>query len=300
MSKAADTARQWLAELVKSANLSEAEKTALETTLQKPELLDYVGRSALRQADYDRLMNSSKSQLATKMQEIQGYEQDLANWRGKTEQQVAQIQSELGQSRAEAARIRQVAYSYNLTDEDLGAAVAPHTTPPGVDPQPGADKVTKPSEFSASQFLESPEFQQLSTMYSLLPAETADITAEHMRLFGSSPTNMREITTKALQERRPLRDVWEETYEVADKRKEIETAKVEAEITRRVDEQMVAMRSQALSGSPLPRPGGTGSYVLSQRDKLTPPEDKTSLAGDRTASVNAAVAFWNTLNHSEE
>jgi hypothetical protein len=301
MSKAADTARQWLADLVKSANLSEEAKKALETTLGTPEALDYVGRSALRQADYDRLMNQTKADLAKKMQEIQGYESSLADWRGKTEAQVAAVQSELAKSRAEAARIRQVAYSYNLTDEDLGAPVTSAVTPPGVDPPTDHSQATQMTStnkpFSIEQVLEDSKFQELSQMFTLLPAEVADITAEHTALFGSQPNRMKEITNRALQERRPLREVWAETYEVDEKRQELEKAKIEAEIARRVEEERVKMRSELVSGTPLPRPGGAGSYVLSHRSELTPSD---STVTSRQESVNAAVQHWNSLKRNDE
>jgi hypothetical protein len=303
MSKAAETARQWLADLVKSANLTAEAKTALETTLAAPEALDFIGRSALRQADYDRLMNQTKTQLSSKMQEIQGYEQSLATWRGQTEAQVAQVQAELNKARAEAQRIRQVAYSYNLTDEDLGAPVAPATTPPGVDPTQSGTKMTDtPKPFSIDDVLTNEKFQELSQMFTLLPAEVADITAEHVRLFGAQPDKMREITNKALAERRPLRDVWEETYEVSDKREDLKKVAFEAEVARRVEEEKVKFRTELLTGQPTARPGiGQGSYVLSNRDKLTPSVDPqiANNANTRAEGVNAAVQYWNSLKHEE-
>lgn len=298
MSKAAETARQWLNDLVKSANLSEEEKKALESTLAKPEALDYVGRSALRQADYDRLMNQQKADYQRKMQEVQSYEKDLADWRGKTEAQVAQAQAEYNQAIAEAQRIRQVAYSYSLTDEDLGAPVNPRTAPVGT-PSPQDPPVNKPTaEFSIDSVLQNQQFQELTTMHTLLPAEINDITAEHVELFGTQPKGMRQIVERAMQERRPVREIWAETFEVADKKAELDKQRVESEIQRRVEEERVKMRSEFLSGAPLPRPGiGQGSYVLSQRDKLTPSDDTPST---RVDGVNAAVQFWNTLKHDTE
>jgi hypothetical protein len=300
MSKAAETARQWLNDLVKNANLSEDDKKVLETKLAAPEALDYIGRSALRQADYDRLMNQSKTQLSTKMQEIQGYEQSLATWRGQTEAQVAQVQAELNKARAEAARIRQVAYSYNLTDEDLGAAVAPNTTPVGVDPnQPGMTD-HPPKSFSIEDVLKDTQFQELTTMHTLLPAELNDIVAEHVDLFGKQPKGMRQIVERAMAERRPVREIWEAEFDVADKRKELETQAFESEVARRVEEERVKLRTELLTGSPSSRPAGLGSYVLSNRKELTPQDIQQNTPAQQSIdSVSAAVSHWETLRRQE-
>jgi hypothetical protein len=243
-------------------------------------------------------MNDLKSQYDNKATEILQYEKELANWRGNTEKSVTQLKQELQLARAEAQRLRDTGKAYGLTDDDLGAPVAPFTTPLGVDPQ--ERKVDKP-EFDPTQFLKKAEAEELGAMYTLLPAEINDIVAEHVELFGKQPRGMRQIVEQAIREKRALRDVYEETFKVADRRTEIAEQQREAEIKRRVDEQLAAWRSENPEAR-IPYPGRPGSFVLDRNsDTLTLPEDATpNSVQSKQSSVAAAVARWNSMEHSEE
>jgi hypothetical protein len=291
MSKAAETARQWLADLVRTANLSEDARKALETTLTAPEALEYIGNSALRQQEFDRKMNQQKSQYQAELAKIQKYERELADWRGKTEAQVAQTVNELNAARAEAQRVRQVAYSYNLTDEDLGTSVAPATLPLGASastPDPGR------TGLDPSEYLKRVDFESAATMHTLLPAEINDIVAEHVELFGKMPRGIRQVVERAVQEQKPIREIWEDEFKVRDKRAELEAAAREAEIARRVEEKLISYRSE--QGIPVQRPDAQRSYILTNRETLaTPSED--SRVHQHQDSVTAAVAHWNSQDH---
>ena len=290
MSKAADTAKQWLSDLVRTANLSEDQRKALETTISAPEALEFIGGSVLRQADYDRNMNQNKSQYTAELQKIQKYERELADWRGKTESQYQMVAAQLAQAQAEAQRIRQVAYSYNLTDEDLGQPVAPHTTPVGTPAVNVADTTVN----NKDEYLKRADFESAAALHTLLPAAVNDIVAEHIELFGKHPKGMQQVVERAVKEQRPIKDVWEETFEVGEKRAELEKARIDAEINRRVQEQVTAYRTE--HSIPVPRPDGQRSLILSNRDTLTMPEDTTGVQ-KHNDSVSAAVAAWNQMAH---
>ncbi len=299
MSKAKEATVAWLEELKKTGAISEDEWKVLEAAADKPQVAEFIGGSQLRQSDYNRRMNELKSQYDVKAAEILQYEKDLANWRGNTEKSVTQLKQELQLARTEAQRLRDTAKAYGLAEEDLGVPVAPHTAPPGVD-DPQNRKGHDP-EFDPTQFLKKTEIEELGQTAFLLPAEINDIVAEHVELFGKQPKGMRQIVEQAMRERRTVREVYEETFKVADRRTEIAEQQKEAEIKRRVEEQIAAWRTENPEAR-IPYPGRPGSSVLDRNsDTLSLPENfQPNSIPSKQESVAAAVARWNSMEHAEE
>ena len=292
----------WLADLVKTGAIDDESRKVLEAVVAKPEAAEFIGSSVLRQSDYSKHMNELDGKYKAELAKVQNYERELANWRGTTEKTVSQVQAELQQARAEAARIRQVATSYGLDEGDLGQPVAPHTTPPQFG---GGDPNDRSTAFNAEKFgldfLPRKEAEELGTMYTLLPAEINDIVAEHQELFGKSPRGMRQIVEKAIREQRPIRDVYEEEFKVADRRAELEAQAREAEITRRVEEKLTAWRSEHPEARQ-PRTADQHSPMFKE-DLMTIPgapetvPNSRSQGQEQAEAVNAAVAFWNQMDH---
>lgn len=295
MPKAQEATAAWLEELKKSGSISEDEWKAFETAVANPKVNEYIGGSVLRQQDYNRAMNQLKADYDTKASEILAYEKELAQWRGNTEKSVSQVKAELTQARAEADRLRATGKAYGLTDDDLGTPVAPFTTPPGTDPN--LNRKGDAPEFDPSGFLKRTEFEEIGAMYSLLPAEINDIVAEHVDLFGKQPKGMRQVVEQAMREKRSVRDVYEESFKVADKRTEIAEAQKEAEIKRRVEEEITRFRTENPQVR-LPRPDASRSYVL--RDNLSIPEDVPNAAHQQADAVSAALSHWNSMEHKTE
>jgi hypothetical protein len=305
MSKASEVTQAWLEGLKKTGAISEDELKVLESSIAKPEVAEYVGASQLRQDEFSRKMNELNSGYQTKLQEVQNYERELANWRGTTEKSISQVQAELLQARAEAARIRQVAQTYGLDESDLGQPVAPYTTPPGT---PGVATQTEGSNPNLQnlnqEFLSRKEADELGTMYTLLPAEINDIVAEHQELFGGkSPKGMKDIVNRAIKEKRSIRDVYEEQFKVADRRAELETQAREAEITRRVEEKLTSWRSEHPEVR-LPRSTEDHASVLNPNLTAIPGLENVvsnalSQGVQQQDAVSAAVNFWNQIDREK-
>ncbi len=292
--EAATTA--WLEGLKKSGALTDEQMQVLMEASGKTEFVDYVGETAMNRSDYSKRQNDLQTEFQAKTQELTDYQRELANWRGMTEKEVSTIKAEAEQLRAERQRLIGVAQSYGLTESDLGDPVAPFTQHPSLaatKPNPSAPQA---DQIDPAKYLSRDEFVQKETLYSLLPAEIADIMAEHRELFGKE-ARLRPIVEKAMKEQRSVREVYEEEYKVADRRSELATAEREAEIKRRVDEELVKYRSENPDARiPLPN---DGSFALRT---VLPKGDETSTnqAFRQSTAVDAAVARWNQLDHKTE
>lgn len=294
MPKATEAAQAWLEDLKKTGAISEEELKVLEAATSKPQVAEYIGGSQLRQQDYSKRLNEAQTAYDTKSQEILAYERELANWRANTEKSVTQLQQELHTARAERERILRTAQTYGLSEDDFGASVANFSTPVGVN-QPAVNPEPDKPQFDPTKFVSKEEAEQLGQMYTLLPAEISDIISEHVELFGKQPKGMRQIVERAIKERRALRDVYAEEFKVADRRKELDDAAREAEIKRRVEEELIRYRSENPNAR-IPLPGRQPSPVL-QEFKGTAAENP---ANAKNEAVSAAVAYWNQMQHSEE
>ena len=140
-------------------------------------------------------------------------------------------------------------------------------------------------------------------MYTLLPAEINDIVAEHQELFGKPPRGMRAIVERAIREQRPIRDVYEEEFKVADRRTELDAQAREAEITRRVEEKLTAYRTEHPEARP-PRSADQRSTLFGDPSTMQIPgteavvNNSISQAQEGAEGIAAAIAHWNEL-HSQ-
>lgn len=291
--KTQDATKAWLDGLKATGAISDEEWKVLENAYNKPEFTDYVGETALMRSDYSRMQDQLRAEFENKSKDILEYQRQLADWRGLTEKEVSQMKAEAAQLRAERQRLVEVAKSYGLSEDDLGTPVAPNTMNPNfvATPEPK-------DQFDTSKYVTTDKLEQLGEMYTLLPAEINDITAEHIELFGKPPKGMRQIVERAIREQRSVRDVYEDEFKVADKRAELAEAQKEAEIKRRVEEQISAYRTEHPEIR-MPLPSQSRSFVLANRDKLTLPENQ-NVAADQQSSVAAAVAHWRSMDHADE
>ena len=291
--KTQDATASWLEGLKNTGAISEEEWKVLEGATAKQEFVDYVGETALSRSDYSRRQNELQAEFQAKTQELNDYQKELANWRGLTEKEVSTIRAEAEQLRAERQRLVGVAQSFGLTEDDLGTPVAPFTTNPNLQVQ----KQPAQHEIDPTKYMSRDEFQNEAVTYALLPGEIADITAEHVELFGKAPNKMRQIVETAIREKRTVRDVYEDEYKVADRRSELANAEREAEIKRRVEEELTRFRTENPDARiPLPN---DGSYALRN---VLPKSDPNSAnqAFQQNNSVDAAVRAWNSIDHSKE
>jgi hypothetical protein len=269
----------WLQELKAKGNLDDEAFKSLSAIFEKPEVSEYVKGSILRQQDYSRSMNKLQADYSKKLSEIEAYEKDLGNWRSQTETQVQQTQAQLAEAQRQRDELVKLAKSYGLEDE-----LQPFSTPPTQVQPP------QPAQDLSKDYLPRKEFMEVAQSYPLIVGEVNDIIAEHVELFGKQPKGMREVVEQAMREGRTIREVYEDHFSVADRRQELEKQAREAEITRRVEEEVQKYRTE--NSLPQPRPQREHGAVFSH--PLDMPQDAVSEAQSRADSVRAAVNSWNT------
>lgn len=294
--KTSDATKAWLEGLKNTGAISEEIWKVLEDASSKEEFVNYVGETAMMRQDYSRNLDRVQAEYQAKTNELTDYQRQLADWRGKTEKEVTQIQAEANQLKIERQRLVAVAQSYGLTEEDLGQSVAPFTSNPNLTLNQNRDSDPQ-DKINPKDYLSRSEAEELGTMYTLLPAEINDIVAEHVELFGKQPRGMRQIVERAIKEKRPLRDVYEDEFKVSDRKSEIAEQQKEAEIKRRVEEEITRYRTDHPEVR-IPLPNSSRSYVLNNKIEL--PDNVENLASDQRSSVSAAVAHWNQMEHKSE
>jgi hypothetical protein len=297
---------QWLAEVTADGSLSEAERKVVADTLAKdPKVLKRLEEGQLRQSDYSRHMNDLKRQEQT----LKATETALNQWKSEAEGKLNAAVAERDALKTTAAQyeanVRAIASEYGLDPAEVSArlkaglpAIAPGTTPPAH--QQSGTPTMDTSKFLTREELEK-QFQTAQQAFPLLQATIIDLNAEHMRLFGQPLANATELTQKAMEQKRSIREVWEEENRVADRRTQIASeAKAAEEARIRADE-----RQKVLSEHSVPlasRPGVPHSAVFqlagqSQQQNggnATPPVPAAlRTAAHENRGVEAAVRAFN-------
>jgi len=177
-----------------------------------------------------------------------------------------------------------LAQSYGIDEAELKAMAAA--------PPPASSTTSVPDPTRQSAFVPREAFVEFAQTQPLIAAEIADITAEHHELFGKALKGTRQLTEKAIREGRTLREVWEEANGVPARRQEIETQTREAEIQRRVQEEVTKFRTA--NSIPAPVHEDPLRFNILEH-KIEAPDDNSSSAAKRADAVSAAVATFNNL-----
>ncbi len=110
-----------------------------------------------------------------------------------------------------------------------------------------------------------------------------DITREHFNLFGSFPDTKKLIELSA-RTRKPLEEVWQNEYKVADKRKELEDAAVNKRIEEEVSKRLTSRQSEeAIKGNSF-RQGDPSSPIQAILAKDKERAEKNAPAGGFTGN----------------
>ena len=116
-----------------------------------------------------------------------------------------------------------------------------------------------------SKFATADDLNARTDMFGQALTSQSDLLMEHMSLFGTNkPVNFEQLRTKAIAEKRPLREIWERELHVPERRQElvaVEQAKKDAEWAAKLEAARQEGRQEAMSHSlnPLTQPGQAGS-----------------------------------------
>lgn len=285
---------EWLKEL----QLTPEERKVFDPIFEKAERQEKVKGSVLRQAEFSRKMQALDKQrqdaeaaLAEKERVLAEDFASLGTWKQTADKALADHQKAAEDARMQVfkqqEKMKALATQYGIDPKELELGT---TTPPPEPPKPPA--APAPSDLD-KLYLTRKDAEALVSEVKANPyiaAELEDIVDEHRTLFGKG-INRRELVTNALKNKRTLREEWEESQKVPDRRKELQERQIEERINAKVAEE----RTKILSEHKLPvtRGADSGSPILGMRDQLKlEGTDRTKL--ESTSAVDAAVAAYNT------
>jgi cell division protein ZapA (FtsZ GTPase activity inhibitor) len=207
----------------------------------------------LARADY----TTKTQELARQRQQFESAQQDYEQRLTQAEAEKDQIMKDLANERITAAKaqslLKTVKQAYQLTDNDLpGIEDIKETVRTGqvVDSTPNLDERLSKFEQQIMDKITKQLVPEISGLAMLGPVWN-EIGHEHERLFGQrlSKKDQAEILKQAREENRSLESVWQDKYNVSEKRLEVRDKELEAKLRRQwEDEQAKKNQEAALRG----------------------------------------------------
>ena len=290
----------WLEEATKRANIPAEDRKILEGVIAKNAgLATYLEESGLRQSDYDRKMNKLKEEHQARLQEVADKEAAAdrfaaqnGDWFEKNNSKFTKANADLEAARVKEAqlveRMKRLGTQYGVPDEELNIPTSATLA---------ASAAAVPT-FDEKRFVNRDEAERELRGSLFFQAELDDLIDEHKQLFGKG-FKKAEFTAKALKvagtagNTKKLRDIWEEEFKVADKRKEIQDKDVEARIATAVQDRETKIRSELQL--PAPRPQEQHSPIVDKFSKGTVDKDH-----DPGRGIRAAIAAYSSGKYRED
>lgn len=274
--------------------LSAEDKAIVAKALGNEKNLKELEGRGLRQSEFSKRMDeltAKQNEAATKAQQAAEYYQTVNKWRMEKETEF----NSTVEDRIKAIRPQLI--SSGLTDEEAdkilgGTAVSIKRGDPN--PANGNGNV---------DFVTRKQIGELERQYAALPALYMQIGAEHSRLFGAdSQLDWEPMVKKSLESGKSLRETWEETYKVPDKRSEIAKAAHDKEINEAIDrgkktamDEFYAKNPDLLNRVTNPSMPTPLLHDIAKRNLEAHPDLKGAEAGGdaaRLKRVTDAVAKW--------
>jgi hypothetical protein len=286
----------------KELELTPEEISTLEPVFGKPERIEKVKGSVLRQAEFSRRMQALDKQkqdleaaIAEKERLVAEDAAKLGSWKQTADQTLSTTSKALEDERVKHFRLQQkmqaLATQYGVDPNDLGL----ETPVPPEKKEPFADLSELDKKYYGKEDAERLMNEVKASPF--IAAELEDIVDEHRSLFGKG-INRRELVMSALKNKRNLREEWEEQNKVSDRRRELEEKKIEERINARVAEEKTKILSE--HKLPVTRGSESGSPILSMRDNLRLAGTDRSKPAQESSAVEAAVAAFNSGKYKPE
>jgi hypothetical protein len=283
----------WIASF--QGKLSPEEINQLRTTFSKDESITrQVADSVMMRSDYSRLTqqqqndyNQRMTQLAERAAQLDKYDREIAQWEEYVKNntvsaaEYAAATAELNQLKQykahTEARIRDLGFDELINDESEGymynqnwqngyqngqqpqnQSQQHQTNNP---PNQNFDPSQLPGERYLTRQIAESKIQEAAVTSVVAQAALMDMDDEYRSLTGKGLPNRQTLIAEAIQAGKPLTDFIEEKFNLSQLRADAAKASQEAEITRRVEEQV----ARKMSEQRLPVPTGqAGSPVLQQ------------------------------------
>lgn len=301
------------------ANPTDDQSAHLKTILEDEAMANNLGESMLRQDEYDRAhsqLTTDRTAVQADAQKVEEERAGLATWREKNLPVFDTMSKQYEVAQTENAalrnRLQTLKNTHGLTEEDIAmGATQPNGnnnpqgaeagTQPGVAPNnpavppgnPGAVAGTNPSG-------DNPPFASVDDVHHSIniAAVTQDLAAEHTELFPKERLKVADLVTGATKANKSLRDYWEETYKVPERREAIanetrqtQDASLVAETEQRVRSEFSA-QGLSVPGGGVPRRAGSPMLEASRTGAFTPEKDVIPGSKPEERSAEAAVALF--------
>lgn len=306
-----------LGKWVEGLKLPEAERKAVLDAIGKggEDALKYIESNQLRQDEFSKKMNDLQTDIQKKEKDLEAkianedkYHNSLASWdtKRKKELEDATTARKKAEDALAAARdkVSALATEHDLPADEVqklfeGAPVRQENNDRGVDPKELDSRYVTRDDFR----VEARSYARLATM---IPA----LERQHFKLFGDAAEapdweKLIEETTK-LGGAKTLKQVYEETYKVAEKREELTNASWNAKIETAKKEAAEAERAKILADNPTLANNGVrssereGSPVLALANKQRQEADKGKAPVTSVSPVAAAVAAFNSGKYNKD
>lgn len=294
-----DATKQWLESLIKAGSLSPEQRKALEEIASKPEIDSLIKDSTMMRSDYSRAQDKLKADLAAetakvqaeyqqKIEGIRKYQQDLANFEGKTKKEVedakaayARTEQALQHYKDSLAQVKAKALAGTLTEADLEI-----TTPMSTPSQPPSSQVPaiSPSE-PQKRALTEEDVPAYLLRSAEIQAALADLAQDHQALF-KEPLRLTQLFKDATAAGKPVLDFYNEKYQPEVKKREIYEQSVEAKYQAKLEEQLTAWKSQNPLAAPAPEREAFRPLVEALKEQFRPPTQATEYQ-DAVAAAEA-------------
>lgn len=278
--------QKWLDDMKAQGELSDDQFKTLSEVVGIDKVDSFVSGSVLRQEDYSKHMNDLKTRRETQDKEhqdrlttVKTYETDLQKWKKTSEAEIkatSQSKTELEQRLADLqSTVRAKAVEFGLDPKDILSEADLNPKPA---PVPAPNPAAVPAfdmEALKKDYLPRSEFDTVAQGNLQVTALIHDIAVEHKQLTGED-IKTETLLQGALGAKKPLREFWEDTHNIAQKRTDVaEAARKEHDEKIRADAVAETETRLISEGyTPKPQPGSQlGSPVLGA-DMKPPPEPK--------------------------
>lgn len=241
--------QQYLKDLNADGSLNDEELKQMQAALGKDKVLARLREKhedGLRQSEFSKKMND----LTEKETATLALQQELIAWRNEADGKLKAANLTVRQERearaAIEAKLKHAAETYNLDPEALGLTSGEGKGgTDGKGDQPQTPTYVKQEDWEK-------EMGEMRARFPILPAIIHDLSAEHQTLFGKPLGNVTELVQKAMEQKKALRQVWEEDNKVPERRTQLQEEGIQARITQAVTQREAQLRSE-LQLPPTPR-----------------------------------------------
>jgi hypothetical protein len=308
MGKLQEELADWVTDLRKNGEINDQELEQLETILGKPKNLNLVRKSVLATSEFSKQMDKLRQEHEEKIAAEDRFHQDVANWKTGAE---AKLNRAIRERHELEAQIRALAESNNADPErDWNFKLSASSRGDEGSSDVGGTGVIRRRADGGSSEGDSETFDprklrdEIGAELRMVPrfnTMLADLQAEHLELFGKPLKGATQLLDRALKEKKPLRDLWEEEHKVSERRAEIERAKQTAHDKEVADEavrkyvsdpehavnpSIIPTRTRSESGSPT-----LDKFYAKKKAEDMHPEER---------SVNAALQAFHTGKYREQ